>query len=66
MKTTLNYTHARSLFIKNEFKPFVRKYFLDVKFLGFDSGNWGPSISVSNWDAVKELLPKYAIPESIS
>ena len=64
MKTTLNYYHGRSLFIGGEFKPFVKKYFKDVDFLGFDSGNWGPSISISNWDEVKDVLPKSYMPEN--
>ena len=66
MTTILNYTHGRNLFIRNEFKPFVDKYFKDVQFLGFDSGCWGPSISISNWDEVKDIIPKYAKPESLN
>lgn len=66
MATILNYTHGRNLFIRNEFKPFVKKYFKDVEFLGFESGNWGPSISISNWDEVKDILPKSYQPESVS
>ncbi len=62
MKTILTYTHGRNLFTKNKFKPFVYKYFKDVKFLGCESGNWDPRICISNWEEVKELLPKYAIP----
>ena len=65
MKTTLTYTHTRNLFKGTEFKPFVRKYFKDVKFIGCDSGNWWPSIEISNWDGVKNTLPKYAIPREI-
>ena len=63
--TTLVYIHTRNLFTRNEFKPFVKKYFRDVKFLGCESGNWEPSISVSNWEEVKDILPKYAKPNSI-
>lgn len=66
MKTILNYTHGRNLFTRNEFKPFVNKYFKDVQFLGFESGYWGPSISISNWDEVKDVLPKSYKPENIS
>lgn len=64
MQTTLTYTHTRNLFIKNEFKPFVKKYFKDVKFLGTESGNWDAKISISNWDEVKNIIPKYAKPIS--
>ena len=62
MTTTLTYTHTRNLFTRNEFKPFVKKYFKDVKFLGTKSGNWDVKISVSNYDEVKNELPKYAKP----
>jgi len=62
MTTTLTYTHTRNLFTRNEFKPFVKKYFKDVKFLGTESGNWDAKISVSNYDEVKNELPKYAKP----
>jgi len=62
MTTTLTYTHTRNLFTRNEFKPFVKKYFKDVKFLGTKSGNWDAKISVSNYDEVKNELPKYAKP----
>lgn len=64
MKTRLTYYHGRSLFAGSEFKPFVNKYFKDVEFEGFESGRWSPSIIISNWDEVKDILPKYAIPES--
>ncbi len=65
MKTLLTYTHDRNLFKGNEFKPFVHKYFKDVEFIGFESGNWNPTISISNWEEVKDILPKYAIPFAI-
>ncbi len=58
MKTTLIYRHARNLFTKNEFKPFVKKYFKDVEFVGFECGNWNPHIRISNWEEIKNILPK--------
>ena len=58
MKTRLNYYHGRSLFRDSQFKPFVNKYFKDVRFLGFESGYWGPSISISNWDENKDPVIK--------
>jgi len=61
MKTTLIYTHTRNLFTRNEFKPFVKKYFNDVRFEGSDGG-WDAKLSVSNYEEVKDLLPKYAKP----
>lgn len=64
MKTILTYTHTRSLFTGNKFKPFVHKYFKDVKFLGCESGNWEPKISISNWEEIKNIIPKYAKPEN--
>ena len=63
--TTLIYTHTRNLFTKNEFKPFVKKYFNDVKFLGTEYGNWNAKLSVSNYEEVKNDLPKYAKPIKI-
>jgi len=65
MRTTLTYTHSRNLFAKNEFKPFVKKYFKDVVFLGFECGYWGPSISISNWEDIKESLPKSYKPTEV-
>jgi len=62
MRTRLKYTHSRDLFIKNEFKPFVRIYFKDVKFEGCEFGNWGASITISNWDEVKDMLPESFMP----
>ncbi len=62
MKTLLTYTHGRDIFKGSDFKPFVHKYFKDVRFEGFESGNWHPTISISNWEEVKDILPKYAIP----
>jgi hypothetical protein len=62
MKTILTYTHTRNIFTRNKWKPFVEKYFKDVKYLGCDSGNWEPEISISNWEEIKYKLPKYAIP----
>ena len=65
MKTLLTYTHGRNLFKGSEFKSFVNKYFKDVKFEGFESGNWYPTISISNWDEVKNKLPKSYTPIKI-
>jgi len=62
MTTSLTYTHSRNLFTKNEFKPFVKKYFKDVKFMGCEYGNWYPTIIISNWDEVKDILPKSYMP----
>jgi len=60
--TTLTYKYGRNLFTKNKFKPFVYKYFKDIKFIGFESGNMEPSIQISNWEEIKDMLPKYALP----
>ncbi len=61
MKTILIYTHTRNLFKGNSFKPFVNKYFKDARFEGSDGG-WDAKLSVSNYDEVKDTLPKYAKP----
>lgn len=63
MKYILTYTHTRNLFIKNEFKPFVKKYFKDVRFVGTECGKFDAAIEVSNYEDVKDSLPKYAIPD---
>jgi len=62
MAHILIYTHARNLFIKNEFKPFVKKYFKDFEFLGFECGMWNPEIKISNWEEIKDILPKSYLP----
>ncbi len=62
MKTYLTYTHGRDIFKGSEFKLFINKYFKDVRFEGFESGNWYPIISISNWDDIKDKLPKSYIP----
>lgn len=64
-QVVLKYKHARNLFIGSEWKPFVLKYFTGVKFLGCECGNWYPSISVDNWNEVKDLLPKSYQPMDI-
>lgn len=65
MEHLLTYMHARNIFVKSEFKPFVRKYFKDVEFIGFEFGMWSPTIKVSNYEEVKNILPKYAKPVKI-
>lgn len=65
MPIVLTYHHTRNLFRKDSFLPFVNKYFKDVEYLGTESGNWSPQIKVSNWDEVKQELPKYAIPVKV-
>jgi len=65
MKTTLIYTHSRNLFSGSDFKPFVNKYFKDVEFEGFEVGNWYPAITISNWEEVKNILPKSYMPCAI-
>ena len=65
MKHILIYPHTRNLFAKNEFKPFVKKYFKDIKFLGTESGNYYPMLEVSNHKEVENNLPKHAKPIKI-
>lgn len=65
MITELTYIHTRNLFIRNEFKSFVNRYFKDVKFKGCSSGNWDPIIEISNWDEIKDILPKSYTPAKI-
>jgi hypothetical protein len=47
MRQYLTYDHSRNIFNKGEFRPFVREYFKDVKFEGFECGYWYPTISIS-------------------
>ena len=65
MKTRLNYCHSRNLFLHGNFKNFVHKYFKDVEFEGFEFGYYRPSIIISNWDEVKDKLPRSYMPMSV-
>ncbi|MBA7532318.1 hypothetical protein ES705_24544 [subsurface metagenome] len=65
-KTYLTYTHGRDLFKGSAFKSFVNKYFKDVGFEGFEFGNWYPQISISNWDEIKDKLPKSYMPIKVN
>ena len=58
MKTVLTYTHTRNIFIKNKWKPFFTKNFKDLRFEGCEYGNWKPKVSLTNWDEIKDLIPK--------
>lgn len=66
MENILTYKHTRSLFIRNEFKPFVNKYFKNIRYLGTESGNWNPKIEISNWDKIKDILPKSYKPDKVT
>ena len=55
--TELLYRHSRDIFIGNKFKSFVYKYFKDVRFKGCEYGNNFPTITISNWDEIKDTLP---------
>lgn len=54
----LTYCHTRNLFAGSDFKKWVRKYFNDVEYAGTESGHYRPSILVTNYEDVKEKLPK--------
>lgn len=67
METTiLTYTHTRNIFSGDDFKPFVKKFFKDFEFLGATGGRYYPRLKVSNYEEVKDLLPKYARPIEVS
>lgn len=66
MITELTYSHNRNVFIKDDWKPFINKYFENVKFLGFESGRYEPSISITNWEEVKDKLPKSYQPHMVN
>lgn len=57
-RTQLTYHHCRNVFINDQFRPFIHKYFKNVNFLGFEYGYYYPTIEISNWDEVKDKLPK--------
>ena len=47
MRIYLTYNYSRDIFNGGEFKPFVKKYFKNVKFEGFSCGHFYPTISIS-------------------
>ncbi len=65
MKHVLTYPHTRNLFVKDSFKPFVKKYFKDARFIGTECGKYDAAIEVSNYEEVKNDLPKYARPAKV-
>ncbi len=67
MRIYLTYNHSRNLFSGGSFKPFVRKYFEDVKFEGYGCGYWFPTISISGTVGNVKIkdLPKSYQPDKI-
>jgi len=47
MRKYLTYDRSSDIFEGGEFRPFVKEYFLDVKFEGFGCGYYFPTISIS-------------------
>ena len=62
MKTYLLYNHTRNIFAGNEFNGGIKKWFHNPRFEGSQSGNWGAVLSVTNYDKVKNMIPKTLIP----
>jgi len=58
----LTYYHTRNLFAGSDFKKWVCKYFTGVEYMGTKSGNYSPSILVTNYEEVKKKLPKSYLP----
>lgn len=56
--TKLEYRHTRNIMSCNEWKSWVSKWFKNVRFHGCEYGNHNPVISITNWDEVKDVLPK--------
>jgi hypothetical protein len=63
----LTYVHSRNVFLRGEYKSFVRKFFKDVEFEGFEVGYYYPTISISGMvEAFRiEDLPKSYKPHAI-
>lgn len=58
MRTELVYTHNKSIFLHGEWKAWVTKWFENPKFEGFESGFYNPHVSITNWEQIKDKLPK--------
>lgn len=58
MATKLTFYHARTLFKGSSYKPWLAKWFGEFEYLGCETGNFYPSIMVSNYEDVKDKLPK--------
>ena len=64
MKTYLQYNHTRKIFTGSEWRPGIEKWFENPEFIGCEnSGNWGPVISVENYEDVRDKLPKSLRPD---
>jgi len=57
MKTTLIFAYTRDIFIGNEFKPGIKKWFKNPRFDGAE-GRLFARLTVENWEEVKDDLPK--------
>jgi len=62
MKTFLTYSRHRNIFLHDQYKSWIHKWFKDVRFEGFEYGYYHPTISISNWEEVKAILPKSYTP----
>lgn len=65
MKTILLYNHSRNIFKGSQWKSGITKWFENPKFEGCESGNFGAMLSVTNYEDVKDKLPKSLRPIQI-
>lgn len=55
----LLFKHSRNLFVRNEWKPGIKKWYKNPRSEGCICGRgWGWIITVSNWGDIKESIPK--------
>jgi len=62
MTKYLTYRHTRNIFVKEQWKSFVTKYFQNPVFQYCKYENNFKIIAVDNYEEVKDKLPKYAQP----
>lgn len=65
MVTYLKYSHHNQLFLTKSLRPWVLKWFPDLMLLAMDLGGSNIVIGVTNWDLVKDRLPKKYYPAVI-
>ena len=53
----LTYRYNRTVFSRNEFKPFIKKWFVNPVFKGSEDRVSYPKILVENWSEVKHTIP---------
>lgn len=67
MNTELTFRHKQDIIYmrKGGFKPHITKWFKDVELIGYIFEEYCPTISISNWDEVKDKLPSKLQPINV-